>query len=88
MCDASGAPEQARQRPERRKENRVPLDAPVTVRVLAFPPQTLEGRIANISRRGMKLRLSSPLPPGINVQLRMAAKIIMAEVRYAVPNGN
>ena len=33
----------------------------------------------------MKLKLRQPLSPGVVVQLRIAGKIIMGEVRYWVP---
>jgi c-di-GMP-binding flagellar brake protein YcgR len=79
-----------RNRPERRRDVRVPLDAPIWLRILnsesdASAPH-IEGRILNISKRGMKLRLPSALEPGMPVQARMGGKIIMAEVRYCLPH--
>jgi hypothetical protein len=73
--------------PDRRKDVRAPLDAPIWLRSLGKrepdgSAPALEGRIVNISKRGMKLLLAQPLEPGLRVQARMGGKIIMAEVRY------
>lgn len=90
MDDTSaGSPEggQRGSRGERRKDVRAALDAPIWLRVLEATGAPVEGRIVNISKRGMKLRLPVALQPGVGVQARMGGKIIMAEVRYCLPQG-
>jgi c-di-GMP-binding flagellar brake protein YcgR len=81
-----------RNKPERRRDVRVPLDAPIWLRLLGSESDAsvphIEGRIMNISKRGMKLRLPSALEPGMSVQARMGGKIIMAEVRYCLVHGD
>jgi PilZ domain len=77
---------------ERRKDDRAPLDAPIWLRILGrsepdAKEPAIEGRIMNISKRGMKLRLPKSLQPGMSVQARMAGKIVMAEVRYSNARG-
>jgi len=79
--DAPGQSDEPEPAPDRRKEIRVPMDAPVWLRILGEPSPVIEGRIANVSKRGMKLLLPQALSPGVTLQLRIGGKIIMAEVR-------
>lgn len=73
---------------EERRDIRVPVDqAALSIRVLRDDPATVyDGRLLNVSKRGMKLQLQQALHPGLLVQLRMGGKIIMAEVRYCRPH--
>ena len=83
--DAPGQSDEPEAAPDRRKEIRVPMDAPVWLRILGEPSPVIEGRIANVSKRGMKLLLPQALSPGVTLQLRIGGKSIMAEVRYCLP---
>jgi len=49
---------------ERRKHVRASLDAPIWLRVLEVAAEPIEGRIMNISKKGMKLRLPKALGAG------------------------
>ena len=73
--------------PEKRKDVRAPLDAPIWLRVLAASSPLLEGRIVNVSKKGFKLKLPEAIQPGVQVQARIGGKIVMAEVRYCLPHG-
>jgi hypothetical protein len=68
---------------ERRSEPRNPANRLATVKVLN--PQTsdrISARLVEISKGGLKLRLSEPLMPGTLVQIRFSGKLVLAEVRY------
>ncbi len=47
----------------------------------------LTGRIVNISGKGLRLKLSGAVQPGMLVQARIGNRIIMAKVRYCIPDG-
>jgi PilZ domain len=72
---------------DRRSDVRAPLDAPIWLRVLDLSAPLLEGRIVNVSKKGFKLKLPKALQPGMGVQARLGGRIIMAEVRYCLPEG-
>jgi PilZ domain len=72
---------------ERRREVRVPLDSPISVRVLDQSARVLTGRIVNLSGKGLRLKLSGSVEPGILVQARIGNRIIMAQARYCIPDG-
>jgi hypothetical protein len=56
---------------ERRSEVRVPVDLPVTCREKGSEGETIAGQTGNISRGGLLLRLSQPLPPGTMVDFTL-----------------
>src|SRR5258708_26570519 len=92
MDDSRIAPPDGDSPDERRQDVRAPLDAPIWLRVLgrsepdgSEPP--IEGRIMNISKRGMKLRLPRALQPGMSVQARIAGKNVRAEKRHFQTTG-
>jgi PilZ domain/Putative zinc-finger len=68
--------------PERRKDARASLTAPLSLRVLDPSARLLEGQLLNVSTRGLKIQVPEALEPGVTVQIRLGGKIIMAEVRY------
>jgi len=67
---------------------RVPIDAPISIRVLDRSAMVLTGRIVNISGKGLRLKLSGAVEPGMLVQARIGNRIIMAQVRYCLPEGH
>ena len=73
--------------PERRKDARTSLSAPLSLRVLGPSARLLEGELVNVSTRGLKLQVPEALEPGVMVQIRLDGKIIMAEVRYCSAHG-
>lgn len=70
--------------PERRGDVRTSLSAPISLRVLDASARHLEGRLVNVSKRGLKLQVPEALEPGVTVQIRLGGKLIMAEVRYCL----
>jgi hypothetical protein len=72
---------------DRRHEVRVPIDAPISIRTLDQSASVLTGRIVNISGKGLRLKLSGAVEPGMFVQARIGNRIIMAQVRYCLPEG-
>lgn len=81
---------QTAERRERRADPRAPLDQPATVKIL-HPRATLDdrvdGRVVNLSRSGLKLRVASPMLPGSMVQVRFMERIALGEIRYCIPTG-
>ena len=73
--------------PERRKDARASLSAPLSLRVLNDLGRFIEGHLVNVSTRGLKLQVPEALEPGVMVQVRLGGKIIMAEVRYCQAHG-
>ncbi len=73
--------------PERRKDARASLSAPLTLRLLNDSGRFIEGQLGNVSTRGLKIQVPEALEPGVMVQIRLGGKIIMAEVRYCSPHG-
>lgn len=67
---------------ERRNDARASLSAPLSLRVLNDSGRFIEGRLVNVSTRGLKIQVPEALEPGVMVQVRLGGMIIMAEVRY------
>jgi hypothetical protein len=86
--DPPAGNEQGKMKPDRRKDVRAELDAPIWLRVMDASAPLMEGRIVNVSKKGFKLKLPSALQPGMSVQTRIGGRIVMAAVRYCVPHGH
>jgi hypothetical protein len=68
------------------------MDEPASVKTL-HPVATsggdrLDGRLVNLSRSGLKLRVPKPMLPGTMVQVRFMDKIALGEIRYCIPIGS
>ena len=66
------------------------MDEPASVKTL-HPVVTsgdrVDGRVMNLSRSGLKLRVPKPMLPGTMVQVRFKDKIALGEIRYCIPVG-
>ncbi len=67
---------------ERRREPRFQLNQPARVTVLRDARPVLEGRLLNISGRGMRIALPSPVPVGAPLKIEIGDALILAEVAY------
>jgi len=74
--------------PERRKDARTSLGAPLLLRAMNDSGRFIEGHLVNVSTRGLSIQVPEALEPGVMVQVRLEGKIIMAEVRYCSPHGH
>lgn len=68
-----------------RRELRLETDQQVTVTVLDETGTKLLGRIVNLSGRGLRLRLSRPIPTGAAVQVEGNDSLFLGEVCYCHP---
>jgi hypothetical protein len=69
---------------ERRSETRSPANQSATLKILN-PLQTstrIPAQVIESSRGGLKLRLERELMPGTLVQIRVAGKLLLGEVRF------
>ncbi len=67
---------------ERRSEPRFQLNQPARVTVLRDARPVLEGRLLNVSGRGMRIALPSPVPVGTPLKIEIGDALILAEVAY------
>jgi hypothetical protein len=68
---------------ERRREQRVQVDEPVLVTVLSGgQPAAVEGRIVNLSGRGLKIALREPAPIGAAVKIERPGEMWLGEIIY------
>ena len=72
---------------ERRQEDRVSLEQPVTVAVCAAGGFRVPGWMSNVSGRGMQVRTARQLPIGAGVQLDWDNVLALGEVIYCRPAG-
>jgi hypothetical protein len=72
-------------RPEHRKHQRVPTDDPAVIKLI-YPVISgpLTARVLDVSKEGLRVRLSVRLQPGTTVQIQMERVIVFAEVRYCL----
>ena len=74
---------------ERRREHRIPADDPAGMISLSpYSNVRSEIRILDVSRSGLKLRVSKHVGTGSIVQIRVRNAILLAEVRYCVAVGD
>ena len=71
---------------ERRREPRFLLNQPARVTVLRGARPVLEARILNVSGRGMRIALPSPVPVGAPLKIEIGDALILAEVAYTTQN--
>ena len=68
---------------DRRKEPRYPSDGSARVLVpFLFGPLTFSARVLDVSKSGMRLKLSSPLAPGTLVQVELKNLVATGTVRH------
>jgi hypothetical protein len=71
---------------ERRKENRLKTDRPVTLKVLGAISQPLiEGCVLDMSGSGLCLRTPLPLPCGASVKIDAQDMLLLGEVTRCFP---
>jgi len=75
---------------EKRPERRYPTNDPVQVRAFPYTADAVPANIVDVSRSGMKLELTTPLPreTRIEVLLPLTKLAIFGEVRYCRRNGS
>ncbi|MCS6952430.1 MAG: PilZ domain-containing protein [Bryobacterales bacterium] len=73
---------------ERRSEPRYDLSGPADVTLLTDNPVSLQGRIINLSGRGMRVWLPQAVPAGAAVRVDVAGAMFLGEVCYCNPDGN
>jgi hypothetical protein len=74
--------------PDRRTQPRLNLDQPVVVTMLGDNPFCLPGRVVNVSGRGMRIAIPSPLPDGAAVRVDWENSLVLGEVRYCAKEGS
>lgn len=69
---------------DKRREQRYPTNDPAEVRVTPFTAAPIPAKVVDVSRSGMKLELTTPLPreARIEVTMLMSRVVIFGEVRY------
>jgi PilZ domain len=73
---------------ERRREPRIPTDAPAFVLVLnPVGYERRPARVLDISRNGLKIRSGDFLPPGALIFVRFGGMHVVGTVRYCVGEG-
>ncbi len=72
---------------DRRSESRFQTDEPVQVTVLGQTQPVVAGRLANLSGKGMRLLLESPVPVGAPIRVDMDGTMLLGEVCYCYPEG-
>jgi hypothetical protein len=70
----------------RRREMRLTCDPGDVLLELAGRPEPVEGRIVEVSRSGLLLRLGNSVPAGESVRVTRAGTIISGQIRYCRPN--
>jgi len=73
---------------DRRKEPRYPSDGSARVLVsFLSEPQTFNARVLDVSKSGMRLKLSAPLAPGTLVQVELKSLVATGAVRHCRKDG-
>ncbi len=70
-----------------RKENRFPVDEPVTVTIDGEPETEMAGRIVDASENGLGLVLEAPLQPASRVRVDVNDTSLTGIVAYCLPKG-
>ena len=73
---------------ERRSHARTSTDQPATVTVVRPSAKPMSGQVIEVSEGGLKLSVSEAMEPGALVQVRLANKFVLAEVRYCLRQGH
>jgi hypothetical protein len=73
---------------DQRRHHRIPTDAPALIKLIhPSRSEPLVARILDVSKEGLKVRLSHRLLPGVTVEIQMERTIVFAEVRYCIEVG-
>jgi len=67
---------------DQRREPRFRVEAKVKVTVLTEPPVELAGRLVNVSGKGARIVVESPVEAGNPVRVEVDGTILLGEVRY------
>lgn len=70
---------------ERRKENRIPFETNLTLRVLGETAVDLEGQMLDASADGMRFLSPSPVAPSTAIRIDRPDGMILGEVCYCTP---
>ena len=73
---------------DKRREPRFRADQPVAVTVLSEPAMRLEGRVVNVSGRGLGLITPIPLPPGAAIRIELDDSMVLGEAIYCRRDGD
>jgi hypothetical protein len=74
---------------EMRKEPRYKTEEAITFQTLnPFSPDRYPGRLADVSRSGMKLQIPVPVECGTLIKISLKSMIAFGEVRYCVQVGD
>ncbi len=81
------APIEALIEPGRRRERRLPCTPTSALVEFSDGAQTVEGRVVEVSKSGLRLILENRVPEGESVRIDIAGKMIVTgEVRYCRPD--
>ena len=73
---------------DRRKEPRYPSDGSARVLVpFLFGPLTFNARVVNVSKSGLRLKVSAPLARGTLVQVELGSLVATGTVRHCSRDG-
>lgn len=71
-----------------RSEPRFPTDEPVKVTVLGDSKVEIDGRIVNVSGRGMRLRINARVPVGAAIRVDVGGSVLLGEAAYCQADGD
>jgi hypothetical protein len=70
--------------PDKRHNPRFRADEPVVIYVLSPEPARMSARLVEVSKKGVKIRMSQRLWPGALIQVHRRRTIVLAKMRYSV----
>jgi hypothetical protein len=70
---------------DRRKEERIPADEIVEVRIISGINRIIPARVLNISPSGLRLRFDRPLNIGTHLSVAIWDELIFGRVQYCQP---
>ncbi len=73
---------------DRRSEPRYAASGPAEVTLLGDHPVSLQGRVLNLSGRGMRVWLPQAAPVGAPVRVDLEGAMFLGEVCYCNPDGD
>jgi hypothetical protein len=74
--------------PERRHHVRIPTDEPASITIVQPSQKLVGGRVLEVSETGLKLAVSKALERGTLIQVRLANRFVLAEVRHCSLHGS
>jgi hypothetical protein len=69
---------------DRRRYVRIPTNDPAQVNVIGAESKLMEGRVVDVSRGGLRLRLAQMFAQGTKLRIQLRETGVLAEVRYCV----